>query len=417
MTRDPQRRWLTGIALAVLMLAGAPGSAETAADPLARFEAPRLSEAEAAAAKDETATRLGRLPFAEVLTATDTPGLSLAYFRDGAVEWTRAWGVADAESREPVTDHTLFQAASISKPVSAVAILLAVERGLIDLDRPINEQLEGWRLPDNELTAKRAVTPRLLLCHAGGTTVHGFPGYDPAATIPTAPDVLDGTGGANTGAVRVDLEPGTKERYSGGGTTILQLLLGEVAGKPFPDVLAEWVLAPLGMSDSAFDQPPRADRASRTARAHFAKGATLAARWHVYPELAAAGLWTTPRDLSLLAIEVWRAQRGDGNRLLKQESAKLLTTPAGIGTFALGFETQDRGNDETGPAWYFGHSGGNWGFRSLLLVDREQGHGFVAMVNGSNFDVLLEVQRRLARVYEWKGDFTKPPRNWPAADR
>ena len=257
------------------------------------------------------------------------------------------------------------------------------------------------------------MTPRLLLCHAGGTTVHGFPGYEPTAILPSVPDVLDGTGGANTAAVRVDLEPGTKERYSGGGTTILQLLLTEVTGKSFPQVLEEWVLGPAGMTDSAFDQPPRPERAARAARAHLDKGAPAAARWHVYPELAAAGLWTTPRDLSLLAIEVWRARRGESDRLLTAESAKLMTTPAGIGSFALGFEMQDRGNDAIGETWYFSHSGGNWGFRSLLVVDREQGHGFAAMINGSDFNLLLEVQRRIARAYEWKGDFTKPPRNWP----
>jgi CubicO group peptidase (beta-lactamase class C family) len=380
---------------------------------IARIEAPRLTEAEAAAATDAPATKLGRLPLAEVLGTTGTPALSLAYFRDGAVAWARAWGVADAESREPATDRTLFQAASISKPVSAVAILEAVERGLIQLDRPVNEQLRGWRLPDNELTDKRAVTPRLLLCHAGGTTVHGFPGYEPTAALPSVTAILDGTGGANTKAVRVDLEPGTKERYSGGGTTILQLLLSEVAGKPFPDVLREWVLEPAGMTDSAFDQPPSPERAAKAARGHLANAAPAPARWHVYPELAAAGLWTTPRDLSLLAIEVWRARRGDSDRLLTAESAKLMTTPAGIGSFALGFEMQDRGSDELGEIWYYGHSGGNWGFRSVLVADREQGQGFVAMINGSDFNLLLEVQRRIARAYEWKGDFTKRPRNWP----
>ena len=380
---------------------------------LARFEAPRLTEAEAAAAPDVPATRLGRLPFAEVLAATDTPGLSLAYFRDGTVTWTRAWGVSDAESGEPVTDRTLFQAASISKPVAAAAILVGAQRGLITLDAPVNQQLRSWQLPENELTRRRAVTPRLLLCHAGGTTVHGFPGYEPTTTLPTVPNVLDGAGGANTPAVRVDLEPGVKERYSGGGITILQLLLTEVAGKSFPDVLEEWVLRPIGMTDSAFDQPPLPDRAGRAARAHLAKGATAGARWHVYPELAAAGLWTTPRDLALFALEIVRARRGEESRILHPSYARLMTEPAGIGTFALGFEMQDR-SDELGEVWYFGHSGGNWGFRSLLLVDREQGHGFAAMVNGSSFDVLLELQRRLARVYEWKGDFTKPPRSWPA---
>src|SRR4029079_22606 len=135
------------------------------------------------------------------------------------------------------------------------------------------------------------------------------------------------------------------------------------------------------------------------------KGAPAAVRWHVYPELAAAGLWTTPRDLSRLAIEVWRARRGESDRLLHQPAAQLMTTPAGIGSFALGFEMQDRGSDADGPVWYFSHSGGNWGFRSLLVADRERGNGFAAMINGSDFDALLEVQRRIAKVYEWKGDF------------
>jgi CubicO group peptidase (beta-lactamase class C family) len=330
------------------------------------------------------------------------------------VSWTRAWGVSDVDSAAPATDRTLFQAASISKPVAAAAVLEAVERGLLSLDAPINHLLRSWKLPENELTAKRAVTPRLLLCHAGGTTVHGFPGYDGTGPIPSVLELLDGAGGANTAPVRVDLEPGTKERYSGGGTTILQLLLADVTGRPFALVLDEWVLRPIGMNDSGFDQPPMRERAGRTARAHLARGEKGAVRWHVYPELAAAGLWTTPRDLALFALEIVRARRGE-SMVLDAESARSMTTPAGIGAFALGFEMQDRGNDEAGEVWYFSHSGGNWGFRSLLVVDRERGHGFAAMINGSDFNILTEVQRRIATAYAWVGDFTQPPRNWPQA--
>jgi CubicO group peptidase (beta-lactamase class C family) len=420
--------WIS-IAVAVLLFArgGAALGAQFAASParteevalderdrsaLARIEAPRLNETEVEAAPDTPATRLGRLSLADVLTSTGTPALSLAYFRDDAVTWTRAWGVADVESTAPATERTLFQAASISKPVTAVAVLEAVERGLIALEAPINDLLRSWKLPENELTARRAVTPRLLLCHAGGTTVHGFPGYDGTGPIPSVLELLDGAGGANTQAVRVDLEPGTRERYSGGGTTILQVLLADVSGRPFPEVLDEWVLRPIGMTDSGFDQPPMRERAGRTARGHLAYGERGAVRWHVYPELAAAGLWTTPRDLALFALEVVRARRGE-SRVLDQGSARLMTTPAGIGSFALGFEMQDRGTDEEGEVWYFSHSGGNWGFRSLLVVDREQGHGFAAMINGSDFNILTEVQRRIARAYQWRGDFTRPPRNWP----
>jgi CubicO group peptidase (beta-lactamase class C family) len=389
----------------LLALAGAQ-------DPVIdRIEAPRVA-AGADAAPTEPRLRHAGMRLVDVMADTGTPALSVAYFSDGAVTWTRAWGVADVESGVHATDRTLFQAASISKPVAAVAMMEAVERGLITLDAPVNGQLRSWKLPENELTGKRAVTPRLLLSHAAGTTVHGFPGYEGSAGLPTVLEVLDGAGVANTAPVRVDLEPGTRERYSGGGTTLLQVLLADVAGRPFDQVLAEWVLGPLGMTDSAYDQPPMRERAGRTARGHLARGAAGNVRWHVYPELAAAGLWTTPRDLALVALEVLRARRGEG-ALLDAESARLMTTPAGTGAFALGFEMQDRGSEETGEVWYFGHSGGNWGFRSLLLVDRDQGHGFAAMANGSDFNVLLEVQRRIAEVYGWRGDFTRPPRNWP----
>jgi CubicO group peptidase (beta-lactamase class C family) len=245
--------------------------------------------------------------------------------------------------------------------------------------------------------------------------VHGFPGYPPAAPLPSVLDVLEGANGANTAAVRVDLEPGTAERYSGGGTTVLQLLLADVGGRSFPDLLDRWVLEPAGMTDSAFEQPPSPERAVRAARAHLGRGVPAPERWHIYPELAAAGLWTTPRDLSLLAIEIDRARRGQGDRLLDRESARLMTTSAGIGAFALGFEMQDRGSDEVGEVWYWSHSGGNWGFRSLLIVDRDRGRGFAAMINGSDFDLLRELQRRVALAHDWKGDWNRPPRNWPVA--
>lgn len=399
----------------------------SAREAIARLEAPRLvsrpavteepgspaARAPADRAAKDLAERLGRLTLAELLRETKTPGLSLAYFEDFAIQWAFTWGVANASNGEPVTTGTLFQAASISKPVAALAVIQAAEAGLLDLDAPVNRYLTQWRLPENEHTQGRPVTPRMLLAHAAGTTVHGFPGYSPDIELPTLVQVLDGAAPANTAAVRVDIGPWTLERYSGGGTTILQLLLSEVMGRPFPEILEERVLQPIGMADSRYDQPIVSERAARAARAHLGTGVAGTVPWHVYPELAAAGLWTTPTDLARFATSAQRALRGDAVGAITPKIAQLMTTPAGVGSFALGFQTQDRGNDALGPVWYFGHSGGNWGFRSNLLAHRDRGYGYAVMTNGSSFDVILELQRRIVSLFGWQGDFSVPPRNWP----
>src|SRR5215203_2156218 len=216
------------------------------------------------------------------------PGVSVAVIRDFKVEWARGYGFKDAESREPVTERTLFQAGSISKPVAAMTILKKVEQGKLSLDEDVNAKLVSWKLPENELTAKKKVTLANLLSHTAGLTVHGFPGYAAGEKLPTVPQVLDGAPPANTEPVRVDLEPGTRFRYSGGGTTIAQLLLTDTERRPFPDIARETVLAPLGMTDSGYEQPLPAARARLAATGYRADGKPVEGKFHVYPEMAAA---------------------------------------------------------------------------------------------------------------------------------
>jgi CubicO group peptidase (beta-lactamase class C family) len=153
------------------------------------------------------------------------PGLSVAVIKDFKVVWAKGYGVKDLQTKEPVTAETLFQAGSISKSVNATIAMKKVEQGKIALDDNINDKLVSWKLPENELTAKSRVTLRKILSHTAGTTVHGFPGYAITDKVPTLPQILDGTAPANTAAIRVDLEPGTQFRYSGGGTTISHLAL------------------------------------------------------------------------------------------------------------------------------------------------------------------------------------------------
>ena len=331
------------------------------------------------------------------------PGLSIAVVKDFKVEWARAYGVKDIETKEPVTTDTLFQAGSISKPVAAMVALKRVQDGKIALDENINNKLQTWKLPDNEFTAKKKVTLANLLSHTGGLTVHGFPGYAVDEKIPTLPQVLDGTEPANTAAVRVDMEPGTKFRYSGGGTTIAQLAIMDIEKKPYPQIAKETVLGPLNMTNSTYSQPLPDDWRKKAASGHRGNGSTVAGKIHVYPEMAAAGLWTTPADLARFGIEVQLSYAGRSNKILSQQMIEKMVTPF-MEEVGLGFFIDKHGNSV-----YFGHGGADEGFRAQLLMHREKGYGAVVMVNSDNGQIMEEVLRSIARAYNW--DEFLPPVN------
>jgi CubicO group peptidase (beta-lactamase class C family) len=323
------------------------------------------------------------------------PALSVAVIKDFKIDWARAYGVKDLETNETATTETLFQAGSISKSVNAMVVMKKVEQGKLSLDEDINTKLTSWKLPDNQFTEKKKVTLRNLLSHTAGTTVHGFPGYAPNEKIPTVPQVLDGVSPANTAAVRVDLEPGTKFRYSGGGTTITQLALTDIEKKPYPEIARETVLAPLGMRNSTYDQPLSTEWRKKAATGYRANGSEVEGKIHIYPEMAAAGLWTTPTDLAKFAIEVQLSLVGRSNKVLSKQSVETMTSSF-MEDVGLGFFIEKHGN-----ALYFGHGGADEGFRAELLVSRDKGYGVAVMVNSDNGQILREVIRGVAREYGW----------------
>jgi CubicO group peptidase (beta-lactamase class C family) len=332
------------------------------------------------------------------------PGVSVAVINDYKVEWARGYGVKDVQTNEPVTAETLFQAGSISKPVAAMVALKKVAEGKIALDENINNRLTTWKLPDNEFTAKKKVTLAHLLSHTGGLTVHGFPGYAMGERLPTLPDVLDGKAPANTPAVRVDFEPGTRFRYSGGGVTIGQLAIMDIEKKPYPQIAHDVVLGPLGMTHSTYQQPLPDDWQKRAASGYRMDGKPVEGRFHVYPEMAAAGLWTTPTDLCKFAIEVQLSLAGKSNKVLSKEMAAKMVTPfIPDAPPGLGFFVEKHGN-----AVYFGHGGADEGFRAGLLVNRDKGYGVAVMVNSDNSQIIDEIFRAVAREYQWE-DYLPPP--------
>ena len=333
---------------------------------------------------------------AERMKFHKVPGLSIAVIKDFKIDWARAYGVKDIETNEPVTTETLFQAGSISKSVNAMVAMKKVEQGKLSLDEPINNKLVTWKLPENEFTAAKKVTLRNLLSHTAGTTVHGFPGYAVTEKVPTVVQVLDGTAPANTAAVRVDFEPGSKFRYSGGGTTISQLVLTDIEKKSYPQIAKETVLDPLQMRNSTYSQPLPDDLRKQAASGHKQDGALVPGKLHVYPEMAAAGLWTTPTDLAKFAIDMQLSLVGKSNKVLSKESAETMTK-AFIDDVGLGFFIEKHSN-----ALYFGHGGADEGFRAELLVSRDKGYGVAVMANSDNGQILREVIRGVAREYGWE---------------
>ncbi|MGH9801088.1 MAG: serine hydrolase domain-containing protein, partial [Blastocatellia bacterium] len=324
------------------------------------------------------------------------PGVSIAVINDGKIEWAKAYGLTEAGGSSPVTAETMFQAASISKPVAAMGMLALVEKGLLTLDEDVNVKLKSWKVPENDLTKDQKVTLRRLASHSAGLTVHGFRGYADGEAVPTIVQVLDGQRPANSAAVRVDLLPGSKWRYSGGGITVMQLLMTEVTGKQFPVLMRELVLDKIGMKNSTYEQPLPADKAMKAAIGHRALGAAIKGKFHTYPEMAAAGLWTTPTDLAKFAIEIQKSKAGKSNKVLSQAMiARMLTKQSE--DYGLGIGLGGEGNKAS-----FSHGGSNEGFKCNLFAYSETGQGAVVMTNGDlGGQLASEISRSIAVEYGW----------------
>lgn len=333
---------------------------------------------------------------ADQMKRYNVPGISIAVIDQATVEWAQGYGVQKAGNHVPITTQTRFQAASISKPVTAMAVLRLAQTGKLDLDANVNNTLRSWQVLENEHTREHKVTLRGLLSHTAGLTVHGFTGYAAAEEVPNVRQVLDGEFPANSDPVRVDSVPGSQLRYSGGGYTVIQQLLEDVTGRPFPELMQATVLDKLNMNNSTFEQPLPGRYAEHAAIAHRGTGQPIAGNWHTYPEMAAAGLWTTPSDLARFVIEILKSSRGQSNKLLSSEMTREMLTPP-MGNAGLGL-----GVKQFGDSIQFGHSGGNEGFRCFLVGHTGAQQGAVVMTNGDNGDLLMmEVIRSIAHIFSW----------------
>jgi len=322
------------------------------------------------------------------------PALSLACIHKGTVEWTQAFGVARVGG-EPVTPETLFQAGSISKSVTTLAVLRLVEQQKLNLDVDVRQYLRSWKLPTNRFTEQKKVTLRELLSHTAGATVHGFEGYAAGEKVPTLVQVLNGERPANSAPVTIDFVPGTKFRYAGGGYAIIQQILIDATGEPFPDLMQEVALQPLHMTHSTFQQPIPEKLRPMVAMPYDKDGNAIERGPHTYPEMAPAGLWTTPSDLALFALVIQDALAGKPGAIVSRSTAQEMLRPI-VRDYALGFVMG--GN---GPNRYFWHPGVNAGFVAFFFA-YEKGDGVALMTNAQNSKALmLEVVQALSKQYGW----------------
>ena len=324
------------------------------------------------------------------------PGVSLAVIHDGKIAWTKTYGIMDKDTQEPVTGQTLFQAGSISKPVASYGALRMVEQGKFGLEEDVNTYLTSWKVPENELTAQKKVTLKNLVSHSAGMTVHGFLGYSPDLPVPSLVQVLKGEEPANSPAIFVDKLPGESYRYSGGGYTVMQQMVIDVAGKPYPAVMDELVHGPLQMNNSTYEQPLPAEKLVYAATGYLPDGSMTKGKRHTYPEMAAAGLWTTAEDLAKFAVNLQESVKAENNVALSHEMSKEMLKPFVEEYTGLGLFLNNRGDDV-----YFGHGGWDEGFSSEMIAHKDKGYGVVVLTNSNHPAFISELIRSVALTYDW----------------
>jgi len=338
---------------------------------------------------------------AERMTLYNVKGLAIAVVHNYKIEWVRGYGWADESEKRPVNEKTLFQAASISKSLNGIGVLKLVQDKKLDLNADINNYLTSWKFPYDEKSKGEKITTMELLSHTAGINIDGFPGYAAGEELPSLFQILEGQKPANTKAIRSMNEPGTNFVYSGGGVIVSQMIVMDITHKPYEEYMQKNVLNPLGMKSSFFNQPPLKKKKNLLATGYKASGEEVSGKYHIYPEQAAAGLWTNPVDLSRYIIETQLSYQGKSSKVLTPEMTKLRITPV-FKDAALGVFVNTNGSPK-----YFMHQGGNKGFSCQYVGSFAGGEGMAVMTNSDNGAILDEIVNSVASVYNWK-DYYKP---------
>lgn len=303
------------------------------------------------------------------------PGAAIAIIENGEIILQKGYGNSNIEKGIKVTDTTGFNIGSISKTVAAWGVMKLVQEGKIDLDAPAEKYLTRWHLPKSEFDINK-VTIRRLLSHTAGLSLHGYPGWSPKDDLPTIEESLDGK---NNGPGRVELimEPGTQWKYSGGGFTILQLIIEEVTGQKFEDYMQAEILNPLGMTSSSYTINQKILKSSSLE--HNEYGEVI--DFELFTAQAAAGLHTTINDFTKFALASLYADKNNKHQILSSSYLEQMMTPAPASndSYGLGYQLETIYGTSMTLA---GHGGANAGWHAFLRVNPVTNDGFIMITNG-----------------------------------
>lgn len=333
------------------------------------------------------------------LKAYKVNGVSIAVIDNYQIAWAKTYGVADNSKQNPVTAETLFQCASIGKVITSLVALSLVREHKIGLDENVNNKLISWKIEENEFTKNEKVTLRRLLSHSAGLSDdYGFEGYEPGDEIPSLLQILRNERPSNAKKeIKVTTIPGTVERYSGGGYLIIQQLIQDISGQSFDSYVQEHVFSKLDMDHTTYNFMPDVHLGLPIARGHYKNGKVDKKKeYHIYPEMAAAGPWTTATDLAKLVIQIQKEYKGNSDLIIGQELCREMLTPQinykGLGVHLKGAEKPEA----------FWHAGNNAGYIGLLYGIISAGQGAVVLTNSDSGENLsLEIITGIANAYNW----------------
>lgn len=303
------------------------------------------------------------------------PGASVAIYENGQIVWTKGYGVQKSNSSNKVNSNTKFQAASISKAVAALGVIKLVEQFELDLDIDVNQYLKKWKVDYSNFSNKEKVTIRRLLSHSSGINVPGFYGYSKSSTIPTTLQILNGEG--ENEKVELDTIPGDTFLYSGGGYTVLEQLVEDVSTIRFDEYMKKEILEPLNMSNSTYELFP----SGNIAHAHDTTGVEHPEGWLIYPELAAASLWSTPTDIAKFCIAIENSFYDNENSIISAAFAKEMLKPTIEWRGGTWWGAGVALNGENEEVFYW-HSGSNpGGYRCMMVDFYKKRSGIIVMTN------------------------------------
>lgn len=339
------------------------------------------------------AGKVRRMTIPEMMKQDNIPGLSIAFVDNGQIAWTKHYGYANLEDSIPISSETVFTGASLSKPVTAIAALHLVEKGLLNLDEDVNLKLKEWKIPETKLNKNEKVTLRRLIGHNAGIKNDLWSSYLPEESVPTLNQMLAGEKPSVDPQTSVIHEPGSKVEYSNPGYSIIQKLLMDISNEEFNQIIDKLIFDPVGMENSSFKQPIPDNLKQRKAIGYTKELTPYPYR--LFPYQAAGGIWTTPSDLAKFMITLLNDYQDGTNKLVSKEMAQTIFRK-NLRRYV--FSLWSWGDDIV-----FQHYGSNQGFNCFMYGSIDKNQGIIVMANSDNsFGFFDYIQRAINDEYKWE---------------